>query len=239
MPKANKYHVFVSYSRKDCIAVRGIVPLLQIGDRHVFLDQYELELGENWRKGLKSAIRGSEMVVLIWCCDSSQSLGVAEEIKIAKELKRTIVPVMLCRMEMPPWLADIQGVDLTAVVRHPCVHSAGPLPSADRSAKDAVLSWAAKQPSQSLYAFSPILIGIYFNGFFLATFFAMLSSFLLAELCGMSGRTSLNISAVITVVLWLYTARRIIARRKFMLSFRQKIVEEVVANIIQSAELPL
>lgn len=119
-----QFDVFVSYSSGDARLVDGLIRLLRLTDRRVFVDKDAIEPGAEWEPALKAAVSGSRQMVLLWCCHSRESKWVAAEIRQAVDERKSIVPVLLCDEPVPPPVSKYQWIDLREVVRHRCEHAA-------------------------------------------------------------------------------------------------------------------
>lgn len=124
-----RYDAFISYSHKDTAVVRPLIDLLSVNQQRVFWDG-DLKPGDRWAEAIDAAVKRSNIFVLFWCCDTSQSKEVAREIASAVRLKKKIVPVKLCSAPVPHPIGEWQWIDLRANVRHTCLalDHAEPLP---------------------------------------------------------------------------------------------------------------
>jgi hypothetical protein len=113
------YDAFISYSHKDNDVVKPLVELLSINEHKVFWDQ-DLKAGDRWDTAIRSSIKQSGIFVLFWCCDTSGSGYIAEEVALALRLKKKIIPVKLCAAAMPPSLSAWQWIDLRQRMQHVC-----------------------------------------------------------------------------------------------------------------------
>jgi hypothetical protein len=118
----NRFDLFVSYSRKDSHLVDGLVKVLRLTGRTVFVDNDSIEAGSIWEDTLRHAVSKAEQIVLFWCCHSSGSKWVAAEIAQAIDEKKPIVPLLLCDEPVPKPVAKYQWIDLQLGVKHPCKH---------------------------------------------------------------------------------------------------------------------
>ena len=125
------YDVFLSYSRKDQALVQRLRDLLSLSGRRVFWDAVSITPGQAWATELENALRNSDLVVLLWCCDTAQSKWVKREIRLARKSGKNIVPVLLCAFPPPPSVRKLQWIDLSNFVRHACSHRR-PVPKEDR-----------------------------------------------------------------------------------------------------------
>jgi hypothetical protein len=75
----NEYRVSVSYSRTDSEIVGPLIQLLRIMDDRVFRDVDNIPAGSRWRTILTNAIDACEMLLVFWCCHSSNSVHVKKK----------------------------------------------------------------------------------------------------------------------------------------------------------------
>src|SRR4051794_10158638 len=114
-----KPKVFISYSRQDAHLIKPLLQLLQINGHKVFLDTDSIGLGDRWKQELKQAIRRSNIFILFWCCHSSHSKYVAEEVRAAlKDKKKRVIPALFCHAPMRKKIKEFQWLDFRTLVRH-------------------------------------------------------------------------------------------------------------------------
>jgi TIR domain-containing protein len=115
-----RYDAFISYSHKDTAVVKPLIDLLSVNQQRVFWDG-DLKPGDRWAQTIDSAVKRSNIFVLFWCCDTSQSKEVAREIASALRLKKKIVPVKLCSAPVPHPIGEWQWIDLRSNIHHACI----------------------------------------------------------------------------------------------------------------------
>jgi hypothetical protein len=121
MAEAKRYKMFVSYSRHDEALVRPLADMLGISEDAVFFDVTTLKPGDDWQQEIATAIESASIFVLCWCCGSSRSKSVAEEIALAfRGPVKRVVPVLFCEMPLPKHLDRWQWIDLRGRVVHTC-----------------------------------------------------------------------------------------------------------------------
>jgi hypothetical protein len=114
-----EYDYFLSYSHYDQRYVSQLIPLLELKGRRVFWDG-NLKLGDEWEKQLEEALKASETIVVLWCCDASKSEYVKQEVSTAIEHQKSLVPIRLCSYPIPPDLQRWQCLNLASIVNHQC-----------------------------------------------------------------------------------------------------------------------
>jgi hypothetical protein len=120
MARNTSYDIFLSYSRRDETFVKGILDLMQLNGRRIFCDVAVIRPGDVWAEELENALIRSKMVVLLWCCDSAESEWVKREIELAVQLKKRLIPVLLCSYPAPLEMTARQYIDMQAALRHAC-----------------------------------------------------------------------------------------------------------------------
>jgi len=118
----DSFDVFVSYSSDDGHLVEGLVRLLQLSGRRVFVDRNSIEPGTLWEHALRQAIAACEQFVLLWCCHSTASSWVATEIQQAVADAKPIIPLLLRGEPVPEPVSKYQWIDLRNLVAHSCDH---------------------------------------------------------------------------------------------------------------------
>jgi TIR domain len=114
-----KYSVFVSYSSRDDPAVTALIRLLAATGASAFKDTQSIMPGDAWREIVFAGIRDAETTLVFWSSNSSTSEEVEKEWKLALDLGKRVIPVVLDSTPLPPDLEEIQAIDLRAVVKPP------------------------------------------------------------------------------------------------------------------------
>lgn len=109
--------LFVSYSHEDTKAVDAIITSLQQLGVSIWIDRSALETGQAFAERIVGAIERSRAVLLFLSPASISSRAVLQEIQIAWELKRIILPIWLSDIELPAsirfYLAGLQFLDIS------------------------------------------------------------------------------------------------------------------------------
>jgi hypothetical protein len=111
--------IFLSHSSKDKFFVRRLAQDLQARGVRVWLDEAEINVGDSLTEKIGAAINEMDFVAVVLSHNSVGSNWVQKELEIAlnKELaKRQVVvlPVLLEKVEMPPFLRDKKYADFSA-----------------------------------------------------------------------------------------------------------------------------
>jgi hypothetical protein len=104
--------LFISYANEDRdTAARLAVHLESVGWR-VWWDR-RIPAGRTWRAVLADALVDARCMIVLWSENSVESPWVAEEAEEARRLGKTLVPVLIRRVEPPIGFRTIQAADLS------------------------------------------------------------------------------------------------------------------------------
>lgn len=109
----NAETIFVSYSSEDRPFAIGLVKELQSLGANVWIDQLGIGLGENWDNAIEEALEKSGTFMLILSPTSVESQNVQDEVSIAINTKKKLVPILIKECELPMRLQRRQYADLT------------------------------------------------------------------------------------------------------------------------------
>jgi hypothetical protein len=104
--------IFVSYSSKDRPFAIGLVKELQSLGANVWIDQLGIGLGENWDNAIEEALEKSETFMLILSPTSVESQNVQDEVSIAINTNKKMVPILIKECELPMRWQRKQYADL-------------------------------------------------------------------------------------------------------------------------------
>lgn len=104
--------IFVSYSSKDRPFALGLVKELQNLGANVWIDQLGIGLGEDWDDAIEEALEKSETFMIILSPTSVESRNVKDEVNIAINSKKKLVPILIKECELPMRLQRRQYADL-------------------------------------------------------------------------------------------------------------------------------
>ena len=102
---------FVSYSRKDSEFTVRLVEDLKAAGAEVWLDQLDIEPGQEWDVAIENALKQSRRMLLVLSPSSVMSRNVLNEINFALEEEKIIIPVLHRDCTIPMQLRRIQYVD--------------------------------------------------------------------------------------------------------------------------------
>jgi hypothetical protein len=113
MPK-----VFLSYAQMDAQAVARVADDLRQQGVELWLDRQDLVAGDEWLPQIEAAISKADFMLVFISTASLNSAWVQREYQVAFQSQAKtggtrLIPVLLERVKLPPFLAAIQYVDLT------------------------------------------------------------------------------------------------------------------------------
>ncbi len=115
MPKKHT-NVFVSYSHDDASLVAPVVKLLRANNSLVFQDVDSIQPGKKWRREIAKGLADAHQVMVFWCNHANGSEEVTKEWKIAIELEKDLLPLLLDTTPLPPELSEYQWIDFQELV---------------------------------------------------------------------------------------------------------------------------
>jgi hypothetical protein len=104
--------IFVSYSSKDRPFALGLVKELQKLGANLWIDQLGIKLGENWDNAIEEALDKSETLMLILSSKSVDSPNVQDEVSIAINSEKKLVPILIEECKLPMRWQRRQYADL-------------------------------------------------------------------------------------------------------------------------------
>lgn len=103
--------VFVSYSSKDMLTVTQIAEELEALNIDVFVAEHSIKPGENLNDSIIKSIKESDMFVLLWGRNASESDYVKQEIGIARGSDKQIIPFVINEgIALPEFIRDIKYI---------------------------------------------------------------------------------------------------------------------------------
>ena len=103
------YRIFISYSTKDLAIVKELQRYLQDPSVEVFVAEYSVLPGDKLNDKIKKAIRACDHFVLLWSKNSKASEWVSQEIAIAHENDKDILPIVLDEgLHLPGFINDLK-----------------------------------------------------------------------------------------------------------------------------------
>jgi hypothetical protein len=110
--------VFLSYAREDAQAVERVAIELRAHGVELWMDRQDLVAGDEWLPQIEAAISKADFMLVFISRTSLNSAWVHREYQTAFQRQAKtggtrLIPVLLERVQLPPFLAAIQYVDLT------------------------------------------------------------------------------------------------------------------------------
>jgi TIR domain/Bacterial Ig-like domain (group 2) len=103
--------IFISYASEDKETAARLAGFLESIGWSVWWDR-RIPAGRTWRSVLQEALRDMRCMIALWSRDSVESPWVAEEAEEARKLGKTLVPILIQRVEPPIGFRTIQAADL-------------------------------------------------------------------------------------------------------------------------------
>ena len=102
---------FFSYSREDSKFALRLAEDLKTAGANVWMDQLDIEPGQEWDDAIEHAVSESARMLLILSPASVQSKNVRNEIAVAIDENKTIIPVLYQDCVVPLNLRRVQHID--------------------------------------------------------------------------------------------------------------------------------
>jgi hypothetical protein len=104
---------FLSYARADqTIALRFADDLIGAGVS-VWVDQYDIRPSQHWDRAVEAAVRSCEGMVVMLSPNSAASPNVADEVSVAIDGGKQVIPVMIEACTLPLRMTRMQYIDAT------------------------------------------------------------------------------------------------------------------------------
>jgi hypothetical protein len=103
--------IFISYANEDKETAARLAGFLESLGWSVWWDR-RIPAGRSWRSVLQEALKDMRCMITLWSRDSVESPWVAEEAEEARKLGKTLVPILIQRVEPPIGFRTIQAADL-------------------------------------------------------------------------------------------------------------------------------
>src|SRR4051812_44207760 len=113
MATANTPYAFLSYSRADQAFAARLARDLREKGINLWFDQLDIPPGRNWDAAIHQALYGAGAVLFLISPYSVSSENVLNEISVAVESGKWIVPLMLANVPVPLQVARLQRVNFT------------------------------------------------------------------------------------------------------------------------------
>ena len=104
---------FLSYARADAEFVLRLAKDLREGGAGVWIDQLDIAPGQRWDRAVEDALAKCAQLLVILSPTAVESTNVMDEVNLALEDGKTVVPVLHRECNIPFRLRRLQYVDLT------------------------------------------------------------------------------------------------------------------------------
>ena len=105
--------LFFSYSRADKDFVVRLAKDLRSADVNLWIDQLDIAPGDRWDRAVEEALAAAPGVLVVLSPESVDSQNVMDEVSLAFDEKKRIVPILLRQCNVPFRLRRVQHVDFT------------------------------------------------------------------------------------------------------------------------------
>ena len=107
------YHTFISYSRADDEFALKLANDLRSAGVNVWLDQLDIPPGARWDRAVESALETCGRLLIVLSPTSADSENVQDEIGVAFDNNKPIVPILCKPCDVPMRLRRLQHIDFT------------------------------------------------------------------------------------------------------------------------------
>lgn len=113
MAERQAIKVYISYSRKDQAFAQRLVDRLRIDNIDVWIDWEQIPPTADWQREIEKGIQDSEAYIFIISPDSLASKSIVQELSIAAQNKKRIIPILYREVdpkEMPIEISSLNWV---------------------------------------------------------------------------------------------------------------------------------
>ena len=107
---------FLSYARLDERVALRIADALIAAGVSVWVDQYDIRPSQHWDRAVETAVRGCQGMIVILSprsVDSCASSNVADEVSVAIDGRKDIIPILITPCTPPLRMTRMQFIDAT------------------------------------------------------------------------------------------------------------------------------
>jgi hypothetical protein len=105
---------FLSYARADEATALRFADDLIAGGVKLWVDQYDIRPSEHWDRAVETAVRNCQGLVVMLSPRSAASPNVADEVSVAIEGGKTVIPIMIEGCTIPLRMTRMQFIDATS-----------------------------------------------------------------------------------------------------------------------------
>src|SRR5688572_30323737 len=107
------YHTFISYAKADSPFALKLANDLRAAGVNIWLDQIDIPPGAPWERSVQSAVNSCGRLLVILSPKSAESDGVSDEIGVALDEKKSIIPILYQPCNVPMRIRRLQYIDFT------------------------------------------------------------------------------------------------------------------------------
>ena len=104
---------FLSYARADAAIALKLADDLIAAGTSVWVDQYDIHPSQHWDRAVEDAVRGCEGMIVVLSPRSTASSNVADEVSVAIDSGKTVIPVLVEACTLPLRMTRMQFIDAT------------------------------------------------------------------------------------------------------------------------------
>ena len=104
---------FFSYAHEDAQFALRLAKDLRAGGAAVWMDRLDIKPGQRWDRAVEDALAKCPQLLVILSPAATESTNVMDEVSLALEEGKTVLPVIHCECKIPFRLRRLQYVDLT------------------------------------------------------------------------------------------------------------------------------
>jgi len=104
---------FLSYARADQVVSLRFADDLIAAGASVWVDQYDIHPSQHWDRAVETAVRGCAGLIVMLSPRSAASPNVADEIAVALDDGKTVIPILIEACKPPLRMARMQFIDAT------------------------------------------------------------------------------------------------------------------------------
>jgi hypothetical protein len=102
---------FLSYARADAAIALKFANDLIAASVQVWVDQYDIRPSQHWDRAVEVAVRSCEGMIVILSPRSAASPNVADEVSVAIDMKKELIPILIEPCVLPLRMTRMQFID--------------------------------------------------------------------------------------------------------------------------------
>jgi hypothetical protein len=104
---------FFSYAHEDAEFALRLAKDLRAGGAAIWIDRLDIKPGQRWDRAIEDALAKCPQLLVILSPNATESTNVMDEVSLALEEGKTVLPVVHRQCKIPFRLRRLQYVDLT------------------------------------------------------------------------------------------------------------------------------